>query len=117
MEANDIFLGRKVWLRPNPLYREKYTEDLVETYVSLIGTVNFNVADTTRGVHLRYNIKTLKEVNNTNYKGEIVLNKDGDLEFDKKEQLIIKVRKYFNSRAVYNEDNEKIRQVIELLNL
>ena len=117
MQHNDLFVGKKVWLRPNPLYRDRYPNDLVETTISKVGLTCFWIDDPIRPPYVKYHIKTLKEAYSDNYKGEILLSIDGIEEFDKKEQLIIKIRKYFNSRAVYNEENEKLKQIIDILQL
>ena len=117
MHAFDLFVGKRVWLKPNPLYVDKYLEGYFETTITKIGTSCFFVNDPNRPAYVKYHIKTLKEVNVTPYKGEIILDKDGAEEFDKKEQLIIKIRRFFNSRAAYNEDNEKLKNIISLLKL
>lgn len=117
MDPKELFVGRKVWLKPNPLYRDLYAEPYTETKVSYVGTTRFKVEDSVRPSYITYSIRTMKECTDNKYKGEILLSIDGLEDFDRKEQLIIRVRRYFNSRAVYNESEDNLNKVIKLLNL
>lgn len=117
MVVSDLFVGKKVWLKPNPLYVDKYPSEYYETKITRVGLSIFEIVDPIRPKNTKYHKKTLREVNQTQYKGEIVLDMEGVEEFDRKEQLIIKIRKYFNSRYVYNEDSERLKEVIEILKL
>lgn len=116
MKPEDIFVGRKVWIKPNPLHAEKYEGDYIETEVTEVGLKLFSVKDDIRP-RVKYHIKTLEEATHYHRKAYILLSIDGVEDFDRREQLIIKIRKYFNSRMVYNESEENLNNVIELLQL
>lgn len=116
MRKDELFVGRKVWIKPNPLYKEDYPNGYVETVVTNIGTKLFQVKDDIRP-RTKYRIKGLEEATVYHRKGYILLDIEGQEDFDRKEQLIIKVRKHFNSRLVYNESEETIQKVISLLGL
>lgn len=116
MKSSKLFVGKEVWLKPNPLHRELYGEDYVKTKIRSIGTKNFTIEDDERP-NAFYRIVTMKEVTEYSRKAEILLSIDGLDNFDKKEQLIIRVRRYFNSGIVYNCSEEDLNKVIEILHL
>lgn len=93
-----------------------YEEDYIPVEVTVVGTKRFQVNDPVRP-RVKYNIKTMEEATVYYNKSLILFSIDGLADFDRLEQLIIKVRKYFNSRAVYNETEENLNKVIEILDL
>lgn len=119
MNREGIYVGQKVWIKPNPLDRGLYPDgtDYWPTEITYVGAKLFRVKELVRADRTNYLIESLTENNKTNYQAEILLSLDGVLEFDRKEQLIIKIRKHFNSRDVYQEEDDKLRQIIEILEL
>lgn len=116
MKKEELFVGKKVWLKPSALYRDLYDKDYVETEIAHIGLKLITLKDDIRP-RVKYRLSNLKESTSSPHKGCILLSMDGVEDFDRKEQLIIRVRKHFNSRTIYNESEENILKVIELLKL
>lgn len=117
MDPKEIFVGRKVWLKPNPKYRDLYTDDYFETEVTVVGLELFGIKDPNRRSSLVYRINTMKENSTSPTKGEVFLSIDGVEDFERIEQKLIKIRRYFNSRLCYNELESNLDEIIRLLNL
>ena len=116
MAHKEIFVGRKVWIKPAKLYSEQYKKDYIETTITKVGLSVFQVEDAVRPKCNKYHIGTLEEVTPSLNKNKILLDmQDGG--FDRLEQRIIKIRKHFNSRAVYGETEEDLDKIINLLQL
>jgi len=115
VNSDEIYVGRKVYIKPGEYQRPKYSDDFVPTEITWVGRKNFKVRDSVKP-DSKYHIHNLKEcigrINNNIILLE--LPREEDL---RKNKLIIKVRKYFNSRAIQEESEENLEKVIELLGL
>jgi hypothetical protein len=117
MEQDELFEGRKVFIKPADFHLEKYPSELVATEIDWIGLKRFTVVDTYRK-NVEYHIHNLTECGVAN-NNVILLKEPGEEEenFARKEKLIITIRRYFNSRAIYNETEANLEKVIDILNL
>jgi hypothetical protein len=115
MDPNELFVGRKVWLKPNPLIKHLYPDPYFETEITYVGLKLFQIRDPNKADYVNYRIKNLTENVKTPQKGVVLLSIDGLEDFDRREQKIIRVRKYFNSRAVYNETESNLDAIIDIL--
>lgn len=117
MDPKELFVGRKVWLKPNPLIRDQYLSDYVETEITYVGTSRFKIKDENKADYVTYRISDMKEHNVTPTKGEVLLSIDGVDDFERREQKMFKIRRYMNSRKAYNTTEENLDQIIALLKL
>ena len=115
---DQIYVGRKVYIKPSEFQRPKYSDDYVATEVIWVGNKKFKVKDDVRP-NISYYLHNLKEVISKMNPSFILLSLPGDTgeDFDKKENLIITIRRHFNSRAVQQESEEILEKIVKLLGL
>lgn len=110
-------VGDTVWLQPNPLYEDKYPEGYFETEITYLGRTKFKVRDPNRSSYVSYNVVSLKEnEGGSRYKGIVFLEKPNPKKTPH-EQMIIEIRKHFNSRNIYEEPVENLEKIMEILGL
>lgn len=119
INKDEIFVGRKVYLKPSEYHLEDYGgQELVETEVSWVGNNRFKVKGDRNDI-VSYNLHNLLEYKRRVNSCQILLAPPGeeDIAFERKQKLLIKIRKHFNSRAAFNEEESTLEKVIELLKL
>lgn len=118
MKPGEIYVGRKVFLKPSEFHKHKYGDaDLVPLEVATVGLKRFTLKDPVRS-YVEYHIHNLKECAKVNG-CTVLLSEPGEEEenFARREKLIISIRRHFNSRAVYNESEETLEKIIDILKL
>ena len=106
-----IKLGREVFLLRNELYRSR-NEGLIKTQITKIGRKYFYVDGEKRS---KFDINTLTEVNDANYKGKIYLTEkeyNEILEFD---FLSKNIKSFFSGYGKLKLSLSKLREINQII--
>lgn len=108
---NELTVGQKLYLVPSTLDCAKNREPK-EVTISKVGQKYFYLQEYQRN---KYDIETLQEVNNFNYKGQCYFTLQEILNLREINSLYRKIREYFSGYREKEISLENLRKINELI--